>query len=628
MTLLNPSTLLLGANADTSSGAIYEVPITHSATGHITGLGPSTLYASAPDIDGTLIFGPGGVLFATAEPSNTLMEYKPGRTSPDLTVSLGPLGVSGSVGAVEFVPAGLPGAGGFKITSNTGDEWYSATLSQNSSGTYDVSDVTAQFALPNCDGCPEQSVYVTTASPQFSVPSIVMNGCSGYAICVYSTDASGDPTGNLALFASNLPSPGEGAFIDPITGDLLISTDAYGPTPVNEIIEFRGFAPGSMTASAGSQTALVDSAFAMPLTVTVSDPFGQPVSGLTVDFAAPSSGAGATLSAGSVVTNASGQASVTATANSTSGTYTVTATAHAFSAGFSLTNTALSALTLSPASVVGGNSDANNTITLTSPAPPSGATIALSSSNAAVAAPPTSVTVAGGQTVSAPFSITTTAVSATGHVTIKASDGVNKKSANLTVKPPALTSVKLSPRSTTGGKSTTGNTVVLNGPAPVGGVVVDLSSSDSSVATPPTSVTIPAGSTTSPAFTITTTAVVSDTPVTISASYGDATKTADLTVNAPALSSLKLSPATVTGGHSTTKNKVTLNGVAPAGGAMVMLTSGDSSIASPPTTVTVPEGSTSMDFTITTTAVSSSTVVAITASFGGVAKSANLTVNP
>jgi hypothetical protein len=122
--------------------------------------------------------------------------------------------------------------------------------------------------------------------------------------------------------------------------------------------------------------------------------------------------------------------------------------------------------------------------------------------------------------------------------------------------------------------------------------------------------------------------VATDTPVTISASYGSATKTASLTVNAPVLSSLRLSPASVTGGHSTTKNKVTLNGVAPAGGAVVMLTSGDASVASPPTTVTVPEGSTSVDFTITTTAVSSSTVVPITASFGGVTKSANLTVNP
>ena len=160
------------------------------------------------------------------------------------------------------------------------------------------------------------------------------------------------------------------------------------------------------------------------------------------------------------------------------------------------------------------------------------------------------------------------------------------------------------------------------------GAVVALSSSDSTVASVPASVTVASGSSTSPTFTITTTAVAANTPVTISANYGGVTKTASLTVNAPVLSSLRLSPATVVGGHSTTRNTVTLNGAAPAGGAVVMLTSGDSTVASPPATVTVAAGSTSATFTITTTAVTSSTVVPITATFGGVTKSANLTVNP
>jgi hypothetical protein len=142
----------------------------------------------------------------------------------------------------------------------------------------------------------------------------------------------------------------------------------------------------------------------------------------------------------------------------------------------------------------------------------------------------------------------------------------------------------------------------LNGQAPAGGAVVDLSSSDPSVASVPISVTVAAGATTSPVFTITTTAVATDTPETISASYNGVTKTADLTVKAPAAASLRLSPATVN--------------------------SGNSSVADPPPTVTVLAGATSATFTITTTAVGSSTVVPITATFGGASKMANLTVNP
>ena len=61
---------------------------------------------------------------------------------------------------------------------------------------------------------------------------------------------------------------------------------------------------------------------------------------MTIDFSAPSSGASATLSASSAVTDASGLASVTATANATAGNYAVTASATGVtsSASFNLTN--------------------------------------------------------------------------------------------------------------------------------------------------------------------------------------------------------------------------------------------------------------------------------------------------
>jgi trimeric autotransporter adhesin len=191
-----------------------------------------------------------------------------------------------------------------------------------------------------------------------------------------------------------------------------------------------------------------------------------------------------------------------------------------------------------------------------------------------VAAVPASATVAGGSNVSAPFTISTTAVTTATHVTIKASDGTNTKAETLTVKPASLILVKLSPPSVVGGKSTTNNTVVLNGPAPAGGAVVDLSSSDPTVASVPASVTVEAGATTSPAFTIATTAVATQTSATNSASYNGVTKTANLTVNSPAIASLRLSPSSVVCGHSTTHNTVTLNGPAPTGGAVVTLTSG------------------------------------------------------
>jgi aconitase B len=116
--------------------------------------------------------------------------------------------------------------------------------------------------------------------------------------------------------------------------------------------------------------------------------------------------------------------------------------------------------------------------------------------------------------------------------------------------------------------------------------------------------------------------------VTISAVLNGVTKTAKLTVNPPKLSALTLSPKQVTGGQSTTSNTVKLSGPAPTGGITVSLKSGNA-VASVPVSVTVPAGATlSPAFTITTTKVSAKISVSITASYGGLNKSATLTVKP
>ncbi|MDQ6704445.1 MAG: PKD domain-containing protein, partial [Acidobacteriota bacterium] len=103
-------------------------------------------------------------------------------------------------------------------------------------------------------------------------------------------------------------------------------------------------APASITASGGTpQTAQIGTAFASPLSVTVRDKNGNPVSGVTVTFTAPSTGASGSFGGVSTaVTNALGVAlSPLFTANATAGTYLVTASAPGLAtpASFSLTNT-------------------------------------------------------------------------------------------------------------------------------------------------------------------------------------------------------------------------------------------------------------------------------------------------
>src|SRR5882672_3220319 len=188
---------------------------------------------------------------------------------------------------------------------------------------------------------------------------------------------------------------------------------------------------------------------------------------------------------------------------------------------------------------------------------------------------------------------------------------------------PALSVLAVTPASVTGGGTATG-TATLSAAAPAGGAQVSLFSNNPA-ATVPASVTVPAGAT-SATFTVTTSTVASPTPVTISGSYGGATQTASLTVTPSAISSLGISPASITGGNPAT-GTVTLNGPAPTGGAQVSLSS-NGPVATVPASVTVAAGAASASFSVTTSAVGASTPVTITSSYGGATQSASLTVVP
>src|SRR5262249_4387679 len=65
-----------------------------------------------------------------------------------------------------------------------------------------------------------------------------------------------------------------------------------------------------------------------------------------------------------------------------------------------------------------------------------------------------------------------------------------------------------------------------------------------------------------------------------------------------------------------------------AGGAVVTLSSSNTTVAGVPASVTVAAGATSANFSITTTGVTAATSVTIGGSFGGVSRTATLTVNP
>ena len=191
--------------------------------------------------------------------------------------------------------------------------------------------------------------------------------------------------------------------------------------------------------------------------------------------------------------------------------------------------------------------------------------------------------------------------------------------------PASLSSLSLNPSTVTGGQAVTG-TVSLTGPAPSGGALVNLSSANPA-ATVPSSVTVPFNSS-SANFTVNTTSVSSATAGNITAVYTGVSKSATLTVNAAApavLSSLTLNPSSVVGG-STSVGTVTLTKPAPASGAVVTLTSNKTAVATVPASVNLAPGASSATFNIVTKTTNKKVTVSIGASYGGITKSATLTV--
>jgi Subtilase family len=193
-----------------------------------------------------------------------------------------------------------------------------------------------------------------------------------------------------------------------------------------------------------------------------------------------------------------------------------------------------------------------------------------------------------------------------------------------------LSLISLNPTSVNGGSPSTGE-VTLSGPAPSGGTVISLLSNNTSVATVPASVTVAAGSAVA-TFQVTTQAVPNTTTVNITASQTGVTQqpTASLMVTplpapGPTLTSLTLNPGSVTGGSPST-GSVALSAPAPSGGAVVSLSSSDRALAALPAAVTIAAGATGASFAVTTSAVTASRAVSISATYAGVTQTGSLMV--
>jgi Domain of unknown function (DUF4082)/Bacterial Ig domain/Carboxypeptidase regulatory-like domain len=607
-----PATVTVAANATTATFTVTTSPVAANTSSTISATFGTTQTASLMVTAATLSS-------VTLNPTSVI-----GSTSSTGTVTLN--GPAPSGGAVVSLSSSNPAAAQVPISVTVPPNATTATF------------IATTSPVPTTTSLTISGTYGSTQSASFTVTPPVLSSLSLNPTSVPGGASSG---GTVTL---NGPAPSGGAVVN------LSSSNPAAQVPM------------SVTVAANATTStftVTTSAVTSNTTLTISGTYGSAqtssftvlagalstitlnpasvVGGtsstgtVTLSHPAPTGGAVVTLSS-SNTTAAQVLASVTVAANATTATFTVTTspvasnTSLTISGIYGATKTAnltvtaptMSAISVSPTSVIGGNSSTGR-VTLNGPAPAGGASVTLSSNNTSAAQVPANVTVAGGATT-ATFTVTTSPVASTASVTITGVYGTTK-TATLTVSAAALSAITISPASVLGGTPSTG-TVTLNGPAPVGGAVVSLSSNNTSAAQVPASVAVAANATTA-TFTVTTSPVATNASVTVTGVYG-AARTATLTVTAAVLSSMSLNPATVTGGNTST-GTVTLNGPAPANGAVVTLSSNNTSAAQVPSSVTVPANSTTATFTVTTHPVATATTATISATYGAT-KTAGLNV--
>ncbi len=270
---------------------------------------------------------------------------------------------------------------------------------------------------------------------------------------------------------------------------------------------------------------------------------------------------------------------------------------------------------------------------LNDPAPAAGFVVLLTSSNPAVASVPKSHNFAPGAEKSG-FAVSTVPVAQPTEVTITGTSGAVTKTLKVRVMSPIPEAFSLVPSSVIGGHSATGR-FTLTGPAASGGVPIEVSINSPTGVSAPTGFVVAAGET-SKSFTITTVPVGQSATVTITTSRFLAetgvrvSRSAVLTIQPPSPTSFTLTPSTIFTTAGTTissTGRLVLSDPAPPGGLVVQLTSSHN-VVQVPQRVTVPGGQSTLNFGVAVINVVVRTTVTLTATAGGVSKTAQLVVNP
>jgi hypothetical protein len=190
---------------------------------------------------------------------------------------------------------------------------------------------------------------------------------------------------------------------------------------------------------------------------------------------------------------------------------------------------------------------------------------------------------------------------------------------------PAILALSVDPADLVGGCQTATGTVTLTSPAPAGGTVVSLASTNPAVTLPP-SITIPEGAASASFTPIISAATIAQTG-TLTARVPGSGKRVAMTIRPGGMAGLHLAPTRLIGGAAATAQVVF---ACPAGpeGLVVTLTSSQPQVVQVPASAAVAAGAFGASFNLTTRPVAADTPVVITATFAGLTRTATLLVQP
>jgi hypothetical protein len=220
----------------------------------------------------------------------------------------------------------------FGFPQATGTVQVTETLSFSPASLTITGTTTSQLFLFIPEGAPAGGVTLNLSSSTPGVATVPATAFIGPGATNTNIPVTGVSGGSTVIHAS-------GANIADTTANVIVNAPVIG-------------GPSIAVVSGSPQSATINTVFAAPMVVVVKDSSSNPVSGATVTFTAPGSGASGAFAGGvnTAITNASGIAtSVAFSANGTFGNYTVTASAGvAVPASFSLTNLASTRPSITP----------------------------------------------------------------------------------------------------------------------------------------------------------------------------------------------------------------------------------------------------------------------------------------